>query len=42
MTMARTLRGTEASAPTGQPRSLLYFAQISDTHFTDVSSPARV
>ena len=42
MTTARTLRGTAAAAPSGHPRSLLCFAQISDTHITDVSSPARV
>jgi|GEM_PF-3332628 len=42
MTTARTLRGTAAPAPSRQPRSLLCFAQISDTHITDVSSPARV
>lgn len=42
MTMVRTLRGTAAPAPPGRPCSLLCFAQISDTHITDVSSPARV
>ena len=39
MTMARTLRGTSAPAPSRQPRSLLCFAQISDTHIADALSP---